>query len=54
MVDVERFELEKWLVSYFVYFNFLIELILVKYYLFIDEEEKVNKFYKNCLRKVFK
>lgn len=51
MADVERLELEKRLASHSAYFNSLIELIPVKYYLPIDEEEKANKFYKNRSRK---
>lgn len=48
MVDDES-EFEKCFVFYLVYFSFLIDFVLVKYYLFVDDEEKVNKYYKNCL-----
>lgn len=39
MVDESEFELEKCFVNYLVYFNLLVELILVKYYFLVDDEE---------------
>lgn len=51
MADETRLELEKRLAGHSAYFNSLIELIPVKYYIPIDDEEKANKFYKNRSKK---
>ena len=50
MADDES-ELEKRLASHSAYFSSLIDFIPVKYYLPVDDEEKVNKYYKNRLQK---
>lgn len=51
MADEQRNELEKRLLEHSAYFSSLIDLIPVKYYLAVDEEEQENKFYKNRQRK---
>lgn len=51
MADEKRVELEERLAGHSAYFNSLIELIPVKHYLPVDEEEQANKFYKNRQKK---
>ena len=51
MADEERNELEERLAANSAYFSSLIDLIPVKHYLPIDEEERANKFYKNRQKK---
>lgn len=51
MADENELELEKRLGSHSAYFNSLIELIPVKHYLPVDDEEQASKFYKNRQKK---
>lgn len=51
MADEKRLELEKRLVGHSAYFNSLIELVPVKHYLPVDDEEQASKFYKNRQKK---
>ena len=47
MADENELELEKRLADHSAYFNSLVELIPVKYYLPVDDEEQASKFHKN-------
>lgn len=47
MADESELELEKRLANHSAYFNSLVELIPVKYYLPVDDEEQASKFHKN-------
>ena len=51
MADEDVSEIEKRLAANSSYFSSLIELIPVKHYLPVDEEEKASKFYKNRKQK---
>lgn len=51
MVDDEKLSPEERLASHSAYFNSLIDLVPVKYYLLPTEEEQTNKYYKNCKQK---
>lgn len=51
MADEQTIELEERLAANSAYFNSLIDLIPVKHYLPVDEEEQANKFYKNRQKK---
>lgn len=51
MVDDEKNSVEERLASHSAYFNSLIDLVPVKYYLPANEEQQPNKYYKNCKQK---
>ena len=51
MADENQLELQKRLAGHSAYFSSLIELIPVKHYLPVDEEEQASKFYKNRQKK---
>lgn len=51
MADESELELEKRLADHSAYFNSLIELIPIKHYLPVDDEEQENKFHKNRQKK---
>lgn len=51
MADESEVELEKRLAEHSAYFNSLIELIPVKHYLPVDDEEQASKFHKNRQKK---